>query len=339
MIKVLLRYVKQYKKSAILTPVFTGLVVLMETLVTFVTASIVDKGIIAGNMAAVVGYGALMIAMALLGLYFGIQSGRYAAYSSSGFGANLREAMYANIQKFSFKDIDKFSTPSLVTRMTTDVSNIQNAFQMLMRISTRAPLTIIFSMFMCFAINPKVSLIFLVAIVILTVSLYFIVSRSMKLFAEMMRKYDDLNALVRENVAGIRVVKSFVRENHESLKFRLAVDLIYKLSVRAEVMMNLNGPVMNLVTYGSMIALSWFGATFIVSGELTTGQLTSLFSYVMAILVSLMMLSMVVVFLTMSIASARRVAEVISHNPSMHQDDDPVLEVRNGGISFEDVVF
>jgi len=339
MIKVLLRCVKQYKKSAILTPVFTGLVVLMETIVTYVTASIVDKGIVAGNLGAVIGYGAIMIVLACFGLYFGIQGGRYAAYSSSGFGANLREAMYANIQKFSFTDIDKFSTPSLVTRMTTDVSNIQNAFQMLMRISTRAPLTIIFSMFMCFAINMKVSIIFLVAIVILTVSLYFIISRSMALFSEMMKKYDELNGLVRENVAGIRVVKSFVRENHESLKFRLAVDLIYKISVKAEVLMNLNGPVMNLVTYGSMIALSWFGANFIVSGELTTGQLTSLFSYVMAILVSLMILSMVVVFLTISIASAKRVAEVISHVPSMHQDDDAVCSVRNGSISFENVNF
>ncbi|MBR5043444.1 MAG: ABC transporter ATP-binding protein [Bacteroidales bacterium] len=322
-----------------MTPVWTALEVLMGVLIPYVTASLIDKGLMAGNIDAVWKYGGIMVGIAAVSLFFGIMSGREAARSSAGFAMNLREAMFARIQTFAFADIDNFSTAGLVTRMTTDVANIQNAFQMLLRISVRAPLNVLAGMFMSFFINLKLSLVFVAAMCFLAVALYFIVSRSMRLFAELMRKYDDLNNVVREGVAGIRVIKSFVREKHESLKFRTAVDVIYRLNVAAETIVSFNQPVMNIVTYASMIALSWFGARFIVGGTLTTGQLTSLFTYQMQILSSLMMLSMIFVMLTQSVASGKRIAEVLEREPAMKEPAEPLTEVRDGSIDFDGVSF
>ena len=322
-----------------MAPVWTALEVVMGVLIPYVTASLIDKGLMAGDIDAVWKYGGMMVGIAAVSLFFGIMSGREAARSSAGFAMNLRGAMFDKIQTFSFADIDSFSTAGLVTRMTTDVANIQNAFQMLLRISVRAPLNVLAGMFMSFFINLRLSLVFVAAMVFLTVALYFIVSRSMRVFAELMRKYDDLNNVVREGVAGIRVIKSFVREKHESLRFRAAVDVIYRLNVTAEVIVNFNQPVMNIVTYASMIALSWFGARFIVSGTLTTGQLTSLFTYQMQILSSLMMLSMIFVMITQSVASGKRIAEVLDRESAMKEPDNPLTEVADGSIDFENVSF
>ncbi|MBQ1718616.1 MAG: ABC transporter ATP-binding protein [Bacteroidales bacterium] len=329
----------QFRRSAIMAPVWTALEVVMGVLIPYVTASLIDKGLMAGDIDAVWKYGGMMVGIAAVSLFFGIMSGREAARSSAGFAMNLRGAMFDKIQTFSFADIDSFSTAGLVTRMTTDVANIQNAFQMLLRISVRAPLNVLAGMFMSFFINLRLSLVFVAAMVFLTVALYFIVSRSMRVFAELMRKYDDLNNVVREGVAGIRVIKSFVREKHESLRFRAAVDVIYRLNVTAEVIVNFNQPVMNIVTYASMIALSWFGARFIVSGTLTTGQLTSLFTYQMQILSSLMMLSMIFVMITQSVASGKRIAEVLERESAMKEPDNPLTEVADGSIDFENVSF
>lgn len=339
MLKTLLKQVKQYKAAAIMTPIWTALEVVMGVLIPYVTASIIDKGIMAGDIHAVLLYGGIMVVMAMFSLFFGIRAGMSAAYSSSGFAANLREAMYTNIQRFSFSDIDKFSTAGLVTRMTTDVANVQQAFQMLLRISVRAPLNLVFGIIMCLFINARMGLIFVVALVFLSISFFLIIRRAMSLFAELMRKYDELNSVVRENVAGIRVVKSFVREKHESLRFRAAVDLIYRLNFTAEVLVNLNGPVMNLAIYGSMIAMSWFGARYIVAGELTTGQLTSLFTYEMTILMALMMLSMIFIMLSQSIASGKRIAEVIDEIPDMSDPAEPLTSLEDGSIDFENVSF
>lgn len=338
-LRTLLSYVGQFKRSALMAPLWTALEVLMGVLIPYVTASLIDKGLMAGNIDAVWKYGTIMVGIAAVSLFFGIMSGRESARSSAGFAMNLRGAMFDKIQTFSFSDIDTFSTGGLVTRMTTDVANLQNAFQMLLRISVRAPLNVLAGMFMSFFINLRLSLVFVGAMAFLAVALYFIVSRSMKLFAELMRKYDDLNSVVREGVAGIRVIKSFVREKHEGLRFRAAVDVIYRLNVAAETIVNFNQPVMNIVTYASMIILSWFGAKFIVGGTLTTGQLTSLFTYQMQILSSLMMLSMIFVMLTQSVASGKRIAEVLDHEPGMKEVDNPLTDVPDGSIDFEDVSF
>ncbi len=339
MLKTLLRQVRQYKVPALLTPVWTSLEVVMGILIPYATASIIDKGIGAGDMGQVLRYGAIMVGIACMSLLFGILAGRFAAYSSTGLAANLREAMYENIQRFSFSDIDKFSTSGLITRMTTDVSNIQNAFQMLLRTSFRAPLNMVSALLMCFFINGRLSIIFLVAMLILMVFLTILITRAARLFKEIFRRYDDLNAVVQENVNAIRVVKAFVREHHELGKFDKAALNLYTLNVKAESLMALNHPVMNLVVNGCIIALSWWGAHFIVEGSLTTGQLTSLFSYVMTILSSLMMLSMIFVQLTQSAASGARIAEVIDEEPDMAAPADPVMEVPDGGIDFEDVSF
>ncbi|MBO7604332.1 MAG: ABC transporter ATP-binding protein [Bacteroidales bacterium] len=339
MFKTLIRNVGQFKRSAIMAPVWTALEVVMGVLIPYVTASLIDKGLMAGDIDAVWKYGGMMVGIAAVSLFFGIMSGREAARSSAGFAMNLRGAMFDKIQTFSFADIDSFSTAGLVTRMTTDVANIQNAFQMLLRISVRAPLNVLAGMFMSFFINLRLSLVFVAAMAFLTVALYFIVSRSMRVFAELMRKYDDLNNVVREGVAGIRVIKSFVREKHESLRFRAAVDVIYRLNVAAEVIVSFNQPVMNIVTYASMIALSWFGARFIVGGSLTTGQLTSLFTYQMQILSSLMMLSMIFVMITQSVASGKRIAEVLDRESAMKEPENPVTEVADGSIDFDNVSF
>ena len=339
MIKTLFRQVKQYKKASLLTPLFAALEVLMEVLIPFVTAELIDKGIQGGSIEYVWRYGLLMVAMAMLSLLFGLLAAKFAATASSGFAANLRNAMYENIQTFSFSNIDKFSTAGLVTRMTTDVTNIQNAYQMVLRIAVRAPMTMILSMVMCFVINHELSLVFLVAVAVLAIGLIFIVRRAMRLFDDVFHKYDDLNASVQENVSAIRVVKAFVREDYEKKKFNKAAENVYRLFVKAEKTIAINSPMMMLVVYGCIIALSWFGAQFVVSDKLTTGELTSLFSYVMSVLMSLMMLSMIFVMLTMSLASGRRIAEVLNEKPDLTNPAEPVMDIPNGQIDFDHVSF
>lgn len=339
MLKTLLAQVGQYKKASLLAPLFTGLEVLMEVLIPFVTASIIDKGIEAGNIRQVYLYGGIMLIMAFFSLAFGVLAGKYSARASSGFACNLRDSMYKNVQTFSFSNIDKYSTAGLVTRMTTDVTNLQNAYQMILRIAVRAPLMLICSMVMCFFISVRLSLIFLVAIVILAAALLFIMTKTTRIFSEVFRKYDNLNASVQENVSAIRVVKAFVREEHENDKFQKAAERLYRLFVKAEGHLALNNPVMMLVVYGCIIALSWFGAQFIVAGSLTTGELTSMFSYVMSVLMSLMMLSMVFVMITMSAASGRRIAEVLQEKADLINPAQPETDIPDGRIDFNHVSF
>lgn len=339
MMKVILAQVQQYKAPTLLAPLFTVFEVLMEVLIPFVTASIIDKGIEAGNIRQVYFYGGIMLAMALLSLVFGVLAGRYAAKASSGLACNLRESIYEKVQTFSFSNIDKFSTAGLVTRMTTDVTNVQNAAQMILRVAVRAPLMLVCSMVMCFFISARLSMIFLAAILVLAAALISIMVKTTKVFNEVFRKYDHLNASVQENVSAIRVVKAFVREEYENSKFERAAGKLYTLFVKAESNLALNNPVMMLVVYGCILAVSWFGARFIVAGSLTTGNLTSLFSYVMSVLMSLMMLSMVFVMITMSAASGRRIAEVLNEEPDMNGPDRPETEVRDGRIDFNHVSF
>ena len=339
MIKTLLKQVKQYKRESLLTPLFTALEVLLEVLIPFITASIIDKGIEQGNIGQVYFYGGLMLIMAFLSLLSGVLAGKYAAAASSGFACNLRDGMYENIQRFSFSNIDKYSTAGLVTRMTTDVTNVQNSYQMILRIAVRAPLMLVCSMAMCFFINGKLSLIFLAAIAVLAAALGLIMTRTTKIFDEVFRKYDDLNASVQENVSAIRVVKAFVREEHENNKFTGAAENLYRLFVKAEGLLALNNPVMMLVVYGCIISLSWFGAKFLVVGGLTTGELTSMFSYVMSVLMSLMMLSMIFVMVTMSAASGRRIAQVLDEKADLTNPENPLMSIPDGSISFSHVSF
>jgi ATP-binding cassette subfamily B protein len=338
-IQKLMRYIGRYKLPTILTPIFTLLEVLMEILIPYIIASIIDKGISAGNMNEVVRLGIVMLIMAFASLLFGILAGTFAAGASSGFAANLREAMYENIQTFSFSNIDKFSTAGLVTRMTTDVTNIQNAFQMTIRIAVRAPLMMIISLVMCVVINPHISLIFLVALFALAVVVFLIIGKATHLFRQMFRKYDDLNASVEENVSAIRVVKAFVREDYETQKFGNAADNLYRQSVAAQKLVVLNFPVMMLVVDACMVAISWVGAHYILGGTMTTGELTSIFSYVMNVLFSLMMLAMIFVMISMSAASAQRIVEVLEEVPSIQNPKEPVTEVADGSIEFHDVDF
>ncbi len=339
MIRTLGRQIKQYKGVSAITPVFTAMEVLMEILLPYITAKIIDKGIEAGDMQQVLKYGALMLVVAFLSLLFGVLAGRTAAVASAGFAYNLRDGMYANIQTFSFSNIDKFSTAGLVTRMTTDVTNLQNAYQMLMRIAVRAPLMLICSMSMCFMISGRLSLIFLVAMVFLGLVLALIIRTTIRIFDQVFRKYDDLNASVQENVSAIRVVKAFVREKFENEKFHNAAQNLYRLSVKAESILAFNNPVMMLTVYGCIIALSWFGAKMIVGGTLTTGNLTSLFSYVMSAMISLMMLSMIFVMLTMSMASGRRIAEVLEEKADLVSPSQADHNIADGSIDFEHVNF
>lgn len=339
MIKTLAAQIKQYKKSTLLTPLFTVLEVVMEVLIPFVTASIIDKGINAGDISKVYIYGGIMLVMAFMSLAFGVLAGKYAANASAGFACNLRDAMFANIQNFSFSNIDKFSTAGLVTRMTTDVTNLQNAFQMIIRIAVRAPIMLISSMVMCFVINAKISLIFLGALAVLGIVLVLIVKNATKVFDQVFPKYDDLNASVQENISGIRVVKGFVREQHENDKFIRASGNLYNMFVKAEKIISWNNPVMMFVIYACILLISWFGAQFIVGGTLTTGELTSLFSYIMSALMSLMMLSMIFVMLTMSVASARRIGEVLGEKSDITNPENPVMEIPDGSIDFDHVNF
>lgn len=331
--------IKQYKKDTILTPIFTALEVLFEVIIPLITAKIIDDGISAGNMSSVVKYGVIMVVVAFLSLGSGVLAGKYAATASTGFACNLRHAMYDNIQRFSFSNIDKFSTAGLITRMTTDVTNIQNAFQMVIRIAVRAPFTLICSLIMCVAINGRLSIIFLAALIFLGSALFLIIGKVSKIFEVVFKKYDDLNASVQENVSAIRVVKAFVREDHETTKFKNASNSIYKMFVKAESLIALNSPIMMFVVYFCIILISWLGAKFIVAGSLTTGELTSLFSYVMSVLMSLMMLSMIFVMLTMSEASAKRVVEVIKEEPDITNPEAPDTNIADGRIDFNRVSF
>ena len=339
MIKTLYRQIHGYWTATILTPVWTALEVLMDVLIPYVTASLIDKGINAGDMQNVYYYGTIMLGMAMMSMVFGILGGRCSAYASTGFAANLRLAMYRNIQRLAFSDIDKYALSGLITRMTTDVNSLQTAFQQLLGVSVRAPFKLVLSILMCLVIDARLSLVFLVALVILSFSLYHIISRVAKLFQQVFVKYDELNQSVQENITAIRLVKAFVREDYENEKFARAADNLYKLYVKAESLMAWNHPIMNMVVYGCIIALSWLGAHYIVEGTLTTGELTSLFSYVMSILMSLMMLSMIFVMLTQSAASAKRVAEIIEEEPDIVNPEHPVMEIADGSVSFEGVRF
>lgn len=339
MMKTLLKQLGEYRKDSILSPVFTALEVLMESLIPFIIASLIDKGIEAQDMGKVYRYGGIMLVMAFLSLAFGILAGKYAASASSGLSYNLRKNMYENIQTFSFSNIDKFSTAGLVTRMTTDVTNVQMACQMCLRVAVRAPLMLVFSMAMCLLINRKLSLIFLAALVILGLSLIFITRKTTKIFDYVFRKYDELNASVQENVSAIRVVKAFVREDYENEKFSRATNNLYRLFVKAESLLALNHPIMMFVIYGSILLISWFGAKFIVAGSLTTGNLTSLFTYVMGVLMSLMMLSMIFVMITMSAASGRRIVQVLEEKADLENPENPVSVIADGSIDFEHVSF
>ena len=339
MIKTLAKCIGKYKKESIITPIFTAVEVFLEILIPFITASIIDKGIQAGDMRKVGIYGGIMLIIAFLSLFCGIQAGRYAAAASTGFACNLREKMYENIQTFSFSNIDKFSTAGLVTRMTTDVTNVQNAYQMIIRIAVRAPLMMICSITMCVIISPRLSIIFLVALIFLGFVLFFIIYKVTPVFTSGFEKYDELNASVQENISGIRVVKAFVREEHENKKFNKAADNLYKTFVKAESFLAFNNPTMMLVVYGCIVALSWFASHFIVSGSITTGNLTSMFSYVMNMLMALMILSMIFVMVSMSAASARRISEVLNEKADLANPEKPYEEVEDGRIDFNHVNF
>lgn len=339
MIKTLAKCMGKYKKESIITPIFTAVEVFLEILIPFITASIIDKGIQAGDMRKVGIYGGIMLIIAFLSLFCGIQAGKYGAAASTGFACNLREKMYENIQTFSFSNIDKFSTAGLVTRMTTDVTNVQNAYQMIIRSVVRAPLMMICSITMCVIISPRLSIIFLVALIFLGFVLFFIIYKVTPVFTSGFEKYDELNASVQENISGIRVVKAFVREEHENKKFNKAADNLYKTFVKAESFLAFNNPTMMLVVYGCIVALSWFASHFIVSGSITTGNLTSMFSYVMNMLMALMILSMIFVMVSMSVASARRISEVLNEKADLANPEKPYEEVEDGRIDFNHVNF
>ena len=337
--KNVLGQLRQYRKDTLLCVCLTALEVLMEILLPFITARLIDEGLEKADLPVVYRYGIIMVVLALVSLLFGALAGKYAASASSGLSANLREAIYARIQTFSFSNIDKFSVPGLVTRMTTDITNVQNAFMMVIRIAVRAPMLFVFSFAMCLFISPATSQMFLFAVVFLVVVLGSIMVVTLNIFNRVFQKYDDLNASVQENISGIRVVKAFVREGYENSKFAKASGNLYKMFVKAEGLLAFNNPAMMLAVYFCILSASWLGAQFIVVGDMTTGDLTSLFSYIMSLLMSLMMLSMVVVMISMSMASVRRIGEVLSETPDLTEPEQPVMEVADGSIDFDDVSF
>lgn len=339
MLKTLLKEVKEYKRASVVTPVFMILEVLMETLIPFLMASIIDEGVNAGNMQHIYKVGGIMVVAAAVGLFAGLAGGRFGAKASAGFAKNLREAMFNHIQSFSFANIDHFSTAGLVTRMTTDVTNVQNAYMMTLRMFTRAPASMICAMVMAFAINARLASIYLVAVIILGTILFFIIRHATAYFRQAFPKYDDLNASVQENVSAIRVVKAYVREEQETSKFQKASENIYRIFVKAERNVIFNAPLMMTTVYTCIILISWLGAKMITSSTLTTGELMSLLAYCMNILSSLMMLSMVFVMISMSMASMRRISEVLEETPTMTNPDEPIMEVPDGRIDFNHVDF
>jgi len=346
MIKTILKQVREYKAASILTPVCMIFEVIMEVIIPYLTASIIDNGInnpdSSAGMKHIAVMGAIMIVIAALGLLAGMLGAKYGAKAATGLAKNLRETMYYNIQRFSFSNIDKFSTAGLVTRLTTDVTNIQNAYQMILRMAMRSPFSIIFAMVMSFTISPRIALIYLVTMVVLAIILGILMMAASKYFTQAFPKYDDLNASVQENVSAIRVVKAYVREDHEDAKFKKASNNIYRLLVKAENVLVFNNPVLMLAIYACILLISWMGANMIVSSNetlLTTGQLTNLLSYCMMILMNLMMLSFIFVMIAMSAASARRIAEVIKEEPTIVNPENPVMDVADGSIDFENVNF
>jgi len=338
-IKTLAAHIKEFKRDSILTPCFMILEVAMEMIIPLMMASIIDDGVNAGNLTHIYKVGACMLIAACIGLYAGVMGGKHGARASSGFARNLREAMFNNIQTYSFSNIDKFSTAGLVTRLTTDVTNLQNAYQMLLRMCTRSPISLITAMIMAFTISPRLASVYLVAVCFLAICLSFIIRAAMKYFKQAFRKYDDLNASVQENVSAIRVVKAYVREDHERERFTNASKNLYDVFIRAEKIVNLNGPLMQLTVYSCILAISWFGAQMIVVGDLTTGNLMSLLAYCMNILMSLMMLSLIFVMLSMSTASAERIAEVLNEKSDITNPEKPDYEVTDGSIEFKNVYF
>ena len=339
MLKTLGAQVKEFKTASILTPIFMILEVIMETVIPLLMSSIIDDGVEAGNMQHIYQVGALMVVAAAIGLFSGMMGGKFGARASTGFARNLREAMFINIQSYSFSNIDKFSTAGLVTRLTTDVTNLQNAYQMLLRMCMRAPSSMICAMVMAFTINSRLASIYLVAVVILGICLFLIMNNATKYFQQAFPKYDDLNASVQENVSAIRVVKAYVRENYETDKFHKASQNIYKIFVKAEKNLSYNAPLMQFTVYGCILLISWLGAKMIVGTSMTTGELMSLLAYCMNILMSLMMLSMVFVMVTMSIASARRITEVLNEKSDLSNPEHPIMEVPDGSIVFDHVSF
>ena len=339
MLKELAKHIKEFKTASLLTVVFILGEVVFELLIPYMMTFIIDRGVMKGDYGAVVKYGSVMIGLAILGLLCGVAAGLFAAKASSGFARNLREAMFRNIQNFSFSNIDNFSTASLVTRLTTDITNIQNAYQMVLSMLMRAPATLVFALIMTVTISGRMSIIFFIATFFLSLALIIIMTSAVRLFNQVFEKYDALNANVQENISGIRVVKSYVQEDREISKFEVAVTNIYRLFVKAESRIVLNNPLMILTVYACIIALSWFGASQITSGSLTTGALTSLFSYVMSILISLMMLSFTVVMITMSEASAKRIAEVLKEKSDITSKENACKTVADGSIDFDNVSF
>lgn len=339
MIKTLAKQIKEYKSASLVTPIFMILEVAMEMVIPLLMASIIDDGVQAGDMKHIFVIGCYMILAAIVGLFAGVMGGKYGAKASTGFARNLREAMYENIQTFSFSNVDKFSTAGLVTRMTTDVTNIQNAYQMLLRMCFRAPVSLICAMLMAFLINARVASIYLVAVVFLGIVIIFIMRAVSKYFSEVFKKYDDLNASVQENVAAQRVVKAYVREDYEIDKFHKASYNIYKMFKKAECTMTYVWPVMQFTVYGCILGISWLGAHMIVASQLTTGELMSLLTYCMSILMNLMMLAMIFVMMTMSAASARRIAEVLEEKADITNPEQPDYDVTDGSIRFDHVTF
>lgn len=339
MLKTLLAQVKEFKADSIKTPICMIVEVAMEMLIPLMMASIIDDGVNAGNMQHIFVVGICMIVVAVIGLCAGLLGGKYGARASAGLARNLREAMYTNIQTFSFSNIDKFSTAGLVTRLTTDVTNIQNAYQMILRMCTRAPISLITAMAMAFFINAKIACIYLIAVIFLGICLMFIVKKAMKYFSEAFPKYDEMNASVQENVSAQRVVKAYVREDYEVKKFHKASGNIFDMFMNAERIVAVNAPLMQFTVYACILGISWLGANMIVGGSLTTGELMSLLTYCMNILMSLMMLSMIFVMVTMSMASARRIVEVLDEKADLTNPENPDYEVRDGSIRFDNVTF
>ena len=339
MLKTLASQIKEFKRDSLLTPIFMVLEVLFETIIPLLMASIIDKGVEAGDMHHIYVIGGWMIAAAAAGLFSGIMGGRLAARASAGFARNLRQTMFENIQQFSFSNIDKFSTAGLVTRMTTDVTNIQNAYQMLLRMCFRSPCSLLCAMGMAFFINARIASIYLMAVILLGIFLFFILRRATKYFQAAFPKYDELNASVQENVSAIRVVKAYVREDEEIIKFKKASQNIYNIFLKAEKNIVYNAPVMMFTVYSCILLISWVGAKMIVNSALTTGELMSLLTYCMNILMNLMMLSMVFVMMSMSVASARRISEVLNEKSDLENPENPIHEVPDGSIEFQHVNF
>lgn len=339
MIRTLLREVKEFKRASVATPVFMILEVLMETMIPFLMASIIDDGVNAGDMGHIYRVGGVMVGAAALGLLAGMAGGRYGAKASAGFARNLRQAMFFHIQDFSFSNIDKYSTAGLVTRLTTDVTNIQNAYQMTLRMFTRAPSSLLCAMIMAFSINVRLASIYLIAVLLLGCILFYIMNHATKYFQQAFPKYDDMNASVQENVSAIRVVKAYVREDHETSKFKKTSENIYRIFVKAECNLVYNAPLMQFTVYTCILLISWIGAKMIVADSLTTGEMMSLLTYCMNILMSLMMLSMVFVMISMSTASARRIAEILNETSDLKNPERPLREVADGSICFRHVDF